>query len=60
MLELSVGGKEPITLANGETRSFLEDGDTITLRGHCERAGFRRIGFGHCTGTITAADKYHG
>ena len=41
LLELTLGGKQPITLPNGETRTFLEDGDTIVLRGHCERAGAR-------------------
>ncbi len=55
MLELSLGGKEPVRLANGETRSFLEDGDSVILRGHCAREGFRRIGFGDCAGTIVPA-----
>jgi fumarylacetoacetase len=55
MLELSVGGKEPLVLANGERRSFLEDGDTVILRAHCERDGYRRIGFGDCAGTIVPA-----
>ncbi len=55
MLELSTGGKQPLTLANGEQRSFLEDGDTVILRGRCEREGFRRIGFGDCAGTVHAA-----
>ena len=55
MLELTSGGRQPIRLPNGETRSFLADGDTLVLRGSCERAGFRRIGFGECAGTITAA-----
>jgi fumarylacetoacetase len=55
MLELSSGGKQPLTLANGETRSFLEDGDTVILRGYCERSGFRRIGFGDCAGTVLPA-----
>ena len=55
MLELTQGGKQAITLPNGETRSFLADGDTLTLRGFCERAGARRIGFGECTGTVLAA-----
>jgi len=55
LLELSDGGKQPITLSNGEQRSFLADGDTVTLRGHCERPGFRRIGFGECTGTVLPA-----
>jgi fumarylacetoacetase len=55
MLELSRGGQQPITLPSGETRTFLADGDTVTLRGWCERPGARRIGFGHCTGTVLAA-----
>ena len=55
LLELSQGGKQPLVLRNGERRTFLEDGDTIILRGHGERAGWRRIGFGECTGTVLAA-----
>ena len=55
LLELTQGGKHPLTLCNGETRGFLEDGDTIVLRGHCEREGFRRIGLGECRGTVRPA-----
>ncbi|MEJ8822766.1 fumarylacetoacetase [Variovorax humicola] len=55
LLELSAGGKQPIRLANGETRTFLEDGDTVILRGYCQREGFRRIGFGECRGTVLPA-----
>jgi fumarylacetoacetase len=55
MLELTLGGKQPLRLPNGETRGFLEDGDTVILRGHCERAGLRRIGFGECAGTVLPA-----
>jgi fumarylacetoacetase len=55
MLELSLGGKQPITLPGGETRSFLADGDTVILRAFCERAGARRIGFGECAGTVLPA-----
>jgi fumarylacetoacetase len=55
MLELSAAGKKPIALSNGETRSFLEDGDTVILRACCERVGYRRIGFGECRGTVTPA-----
>ncbi len=51
LLELSWGGKEPLTLDTGETRSFLEDGDTITLRGAAMGDGYR-VGFGVCSGTI--------
>lgn len=55
LLELSAGGKHAIALANGETRCWLEDGDTIILRGFCEREGARRIGFGTCAGTVLPA-----
>ena len=55
LLELTLGGKQPLRLANGESRGFLEDGDTVILRGHCERSGFRRIGFGKCAGTVLPA-----
>ena len=55
LLELSAGGKNALTLANGETRTFLQDGDSIILRAHCERSGFRRIGFGDCRGQVLAA-----
>jgi len=53
LLELTRGGREPILLPSGETRTFLEDGDEVTLRGFCETAGRRRIGLGSCTGKIT-------
>lgn len=52
MMELSAGGQRPLTLSNGETRSWLEDGDSVMLRGYAERDGFRRIGFGECRGTV--------
>jgi fumarylacetoacetase len=52
LLELSGGGKRPITLPNGEERRFLSDGDTIIFRAGCERAGHTRIGFGDVTGRI--------
>ena len=56
LLELSWGGKEPLTLDTGDTRSFLEDGDTLTLAGHAKGNGYR-IGFGTCAGTILPALK---
>jgi fumarylacetoacetase len=52
LLELTLGGKSPITLPNGQRRAFLEDGDTLTLRGWCERAGAVRIGLGEVSGTV--------
>jgi fumarylacetoacetase len=55
LLELSQGGKNAITLDNGELRTFLEDGDTVILKAYAERAGARRIGFGECRGTVLAA-----
>lgn len=55
LLELTSGGKHPVRLANGETRAFLEDGDTVILHGYSERPGFRRIGVGDCTATVLPA-----
>ena len=52
MLELSHGGKIAFTLSNGEKRMFLEDGDTVIMRGFCQKEGAARIGFGEVTGTI--------
>ena len=52
LLEISRGGKQPIELATGETRSFLEDGDEITLRAWCEGETGVRIGFGECVGRV--------
>ena len=57
LLELSWGGKEPLTLKDGSTRSFLEDGDTMTLAGHAQGDGYR-IGFGDCVGTIRPAKSF--
>ena len=54
LLELTWRGTEPLTLGNGETRRFLEDGDEVVLRGHCAREGFARIGFGECRGVVLA------
>ena len=56
MLELSWGGKEPIKLENNETRTFLEDGDLLTLRGQCNGSNYS-IGFGTCSGRILPAEK---
>lgn len=55
LLELTCGGTNPVRLANGETRTFVADGDTVVLRGRCARAGFRSIGFGECASTALPA-----
>ncbi len=55
LLEISAGGRRPLTLASGETRRFLEDGDMVIMRAHCRREGFMPIGFGECCGTIAPA-----
>ena len=52
LLEISRGGKQPLQLPSGETRSFLEDGDEVTLRAWCEADGAVRIGFGECVGRV--------
>ena len=54
LLELTWRGRDPIRLPGGETRRFLEDGDEVVMRGHCEREGFARIGLGECAGRIIA------
>jgi len=47
-------GSEAVRLPNGETRRFLEDGDTVTFRAYAAEEGLPRIGFGACTGTVIA------
>jgi fumarylacetoacetase len=55
MMELSLAGKNPLQLASGETRSFLEDGDEVIERGRCVREGYATIGFGEASGRIMPA-----
>ena len=55
LLEISEGGSKPLMLANGERRTFLADGDEITLTGRCEAPGRVGIGFGECTARLLAA-----
>ncbi|MCB2015315.1 MAG: fumarylacetoacetase [Sphingobium sp.] len=55
LLELSNGGKQPLTLPGGETRTFLEDGDEIIITAFAEAGGFARIGFGECRVMILPA-----
>ena len=55
LLELTRNGAQPITLATGEVRTFLADGDEIILRGSCELPGHPRICLGECRATILPA-----
>ncbi|MBL0926515.1 MAG: fumarylacetoacetase [Phycisphaerales bacterium] len=59
LLELTWDGpgkpRRPVALPTGETRTFLQDGDEVILRGSCERQGFRRIGLGDCRGVVIPA-----
>ena len=54
MLELTWRGERPITLSNGETRKFLQDGDTVVMKGYCQGDGYR-VGFGEVMGKILPA-----
>ncbi len=54
LLELTRNGQEPLTLPDGQTRGFIEDGDQLTIRGYAHGAGYR-IGFGDCSGEILPA-----
>lgn len=54
LLEITWGGAEPLTLDTGETRTFIEDGDTLTLHGAAKGDGYL-IGFGSCAGRIAPA-----
>ena len=57
LLELTWNTTEPLTLVNGEQRGFLEDGDTVIMRGHCQKDGLR-IGFGEVRGTVLPAKTF--
>jgi len=56
LIELTHGGKTPLSLAGAETRTFLEDGDEVVQRGRCVRDGYAAIGFGEAAGRIVAAN----
>ncbi|MGW5960624.1 fumarylacetoacetase [Methylorubrum thiocyanatum] len=55
LIEATLGGREPLRLASGEERRFLEDGDEVLLQAHGVREGFASIGFGECRGVIVGA-----
>lgn len=54
LIEITWNATKPLKMTTGEDRSFLEDGDTINLKGFCQGNGYR-IGFGPCSGTILPA-----
>ena len=54
LLELSWKGTKPITMLDGSQRKFLQDGDTVTIKGMCEGDGYN-IGFGECVGILLPA-----
>jgi fumarylacetoacetase len=51
MLEIAWKGTKPLAMPDGSTRRFIEDGDTVIMRGHAEKEGLR-VGFGECRTTI--------
>jgi fumarylacetoacetase len=55
LIEITQGGARPLTLPTGETRTFLEDGDEITMSGRLQAEGFATIGLGSCTGQVLPA-----
>jgi fumarylacetoacetase len=57
LLEITQGGKQPLELPGGETRTFLEDGDEIVLKARCRRDGYASIGFGECRGRVMPASR---
>ncbi|WP_338412826.1 MULTISPECIES: fumarylacetoacetase [Psychrobacter] len=54
MLEIAWNATKPVTLSNGETRTFIEDGDTVIMKGYSEKDGIR-VGFGEVRGTLLPA-----
>ena len=57
LMELSWNGTQPIAIGS-ETRTFLQDGDSVTMRGFCQGAGYK-IGFGEVRGKILHAKNLH-
>ncbi|GAA5182595.1 fumarylacetoacetase [Acinetobacter kookii] len=57
LLEITWNATKPLTLSNGEQRTFIQDGDTVIMKGHCEKDGLR-IGFGEVSGKILPALQF--
>jgi fumarylacetoacetase len=60
LLEITRGGREPVTLPDGETRTFLEDGDELVLRARARREGAAPIGFGECRAVVLPSGQADG
>lgn len=56
LLELAADEQNPVALPDGESRSYLQDGDEVIFTGRCVRDGFVSIGFGECAGTVVPTD----
>jgi fumarylacetoacetase len=56
MLEIAWKGTKPVTLADGSSRKFIDDGDTVVMRGFAEKNGVR-VGFGECSGTVLPVEE---
>lgn len=56
MLELTEGGKKPIEFEQGIQRTYIQDGDLITLHAYCQKEGGEKISFGPCEGVVVPAD----
>ena len=55
LIEITTNGQNPITLDNGEQRTFLQDGDAVKMSAFCDKAGYARIGFGTVLGRVLPA-----
>lgn len=58
LLEITWNATKPLTLANGEERTFIQDGDTLIMKGFCQKDGLR-IGFGEVTGKVLPAVQFN-
>lgn len=58
LIEITSNGQNPINLANGEQRTFLQDGDAVKMSAFCQRDGYPRIGFGEVVGRVLPADAF--
>lgn len=60
LIEITNGGELQVEVADGEYRTYLEDGDEVTLSGRCAKEGFTAIGFGECKGVVIGQRQSQG